>query len=189
MSNISSENDILTLIVHSGWHMKALEAVRALNLPDGWIAAGFVRNLVWDGLHGYPPTPLNDVDVVYFDPADTNEPTEKTYEGKLAALMPGVPWSVKNQARMHLKNNDAPYASTAEALCHWCETPTAVGVRLNGEKLELLAPLGIDDLVNGICRATPFTLQKPGKINDYRERVISKGWQRQWPKLDIRDIV
>ena len=170
--------------------MKALEAVRALNLPDSWIAAGFVRNLVWDALHGYsPPTPLNDVDVVYFDLNDTSEDIEKSYEKNLSDLMPDAPWSVKNQARMHLKNNDEPYTSTAEALCHWCETPTAVGARLNGDSsLELLAPLGTEDLIAGICRATPFTLQKPGKINDYLERVMSKVWQHRWPKLKIMNL-
>lgn len=170
--------------------MQALKAVRALPLGDCWIAAGFVRNLVWDRLHGYPQsTPLNDVDVVYFDSADTSEAAEKSYEQKLHALLPGIPWSVKNQARMHIKNGDAPYGSVAEALCHWCEIPTAIGVRISkSDELELIAPLGADDLLSGICRPTPFTLQKPGKINDYRERVISKGWQRQWPKLDIRDL-
>ncbi len=170
--------------------MQALEAVRELNLPDSWVTAGFVRNLVWDALHGYsPPTPLNDVDVIYFDAAHTDKTFEKEYERRLHTLIPGMPWSVKNQARMHIKNGDAPYASTAEALCHWCETPTAVGVRINeNDVLELLAPLGTGDLLSGICRATPFTLQKPGKIKDYRERVISKGWQRQWPKLDIRNL-
>ncbi len=149
-----------------------------------------MRNLVWDFLHGYSqPTPLNDVDVIYFESRNTRENSEKEYERQLRGQMPDVPWSVKNQARMHIKNGDAPYGSVAEALCHWCETPTAVGVRINHDnKLELIAPLGTGDLLSGICRATPFTLQKPGKIKDYRERVISKGWQRQWPKLDIRDL-
>ena len=47
--------------------MRLLQAVRALQLPDCFIAAGFVRNMVWDALHDYPLTPLNDVDVIYYD--------------------------------------------------------------------------------------------------------------------------
>jgi len=51
------------------WRMTCLEAVAALALPDGWIGAGFLRTLVWDRLHGFAePTPLADVDVVFFEP-------------------------------------------------------------------------------------------------------------------------
>lgn len=48
--------------------MKILYAVRALELNDGWIGAGFVRDAVWDHLHGYGLSPVSgDVDVVWFD--------------------------------------------------------------------------------------------------------------------------
>lgn len=49
--------------------MPLLKTVAALALPDCYIAAGFVRNMVWDYLHDYDATPLNDVDVVFFDRA------------------------------------------------------------------------------------------------------------------------
>lgn len=184
---LKTEQDVLALISSSQWHMKALRAVREIDLPDGWIGAGFVRNLVWDTLHGHHQlTPLNDVDVVYYDPAVTDEAEEKKYEMRLHMLAADIPWSVKNMARMHIKNGDPPYQSVNEGLCHWCETPTAVGARMNSQgSLELLAPLGISDLVNGICRPTPFTLQKPEKIFDYRQRITDKGWQNTWPKLKI----
>ncbi|MBI4031068.1 MAG: nucleotidyltransferase family protein [Proteobacteria bacterium] len=167
--------------------MEALRAVAALNLPDGWIAAGFVRNLVWDSLHAYPSmTPLNDVDVIYYDAANIDKAAEKLYEEKLRANLPEIPWSVKNQARMHIKNGDPPYSSIEEALMNWCETPTAVGARIDTEgKIELIAPLGIADLVDGVCRPTPLTLGKPEKINEYRERVKSKRWAETWPLLKI----
>jgi hypothetical protein len=42
------------------------EAVRSLALPDCWIGAGFVRNAVWDHLHGREPAfPGTDVDVIW----------------------------------------------------------------------------------------------------------------------------
>ncbi len=57
---------------------------------------------------------------------------------------------------MHLRNGDAPYGSSAEALAHWLETPTAVALRLNqGGGLELLAPLGTGDLLGLVVRPTP----------------------------------
>jgi hypothetical protein len=51
-----------------------------LKLPDGYIAAGYIRNRVWDHLHGFTErTPLNDVDVVYFNPHDLSEETDKRW--------------------------------------------------------------------------------------------------------------
>ncbi len=73
------------------------------------LAAGFVRNLVWDRLHGLVATPFTDIDVIYFDPADLSRETENRYEAELRILAPEYPWSVKNQARMHLRNGDKPY--------------------------------------------------------------------------------
>ena len=32
--------------------LRALQAVARLDLPDAWIGAGFIRNAVWDALHG-----------------------------------------------------------------------------------------------------------------------------------------
>lgn len=49
--------------------MQLLTAVASLALPDCYVAAGCVRSLVWDHLYGYKRTPLNDVDVVFFDRA------------------------------------------------------------------------------------------------------------------------
>lgn len=43
--------------------MRALQLAREQDLPDWCIAAGFVRNLGWDKLHGSEtPTPLEDID-------------------------------------------------------------------------------------------------------------------------------
>ena len=93
-----------------------------------------------------------------------------------------VPWSVKNQARMHLRNGDRPYRDCADALCHWAETCTAVALRLVGERLELLAPLGVDDLLALKVRPTAHFAGKP---EVYRRRLREKNWTARWPLLDI----
>lgn len=187
---IKSAADILSTISTSDYHRNALEAVRSLDLPNGWIAAGFVRNYVWDIMHGYPAmTPLNDIDVIYYDAANQNEAFEKEQEQKLATLVPGLPWSVKNQARMHVKNGDDPYDSIDTALKHWCETVTPVGVRMEADDtISLLAPLGLDDLLSLRCRATPFARSKPNKLKDYRDRMNEKKWWVTWPQVAVLDL-
>ena len=80
--------------------MEQLRAVRRLALPDWCIAAGFVRNRVWDHLHGIaPPRAPPDIDVLYYDAADLSKESEAKHERRLGEMLPGLPWQVRNQAR------------------------------------------------------------------------------------------
>ncbi len=184
---LASDTDILALVAADAWMMAALGAVAGLGLPDAWIGAGFPRGAVWDRLHGYASrTPLDDIDVVYFDPEVCDPAAEAVLERRLGELLPGLPWSVKNQARMHLRNGDAPYRDSADALAHWLETPTAVALRLNdGGDLELLAPLGTEDLLGLVVRPTPHARTQAHRLAAYRERLEKKNWPAKWPKLRV----
>jgi hypothetical protein len=184
---LSSERDILALVAADAWMMAALTAVAGLGLPDCWIGAGFLRGAVWDRLHGYGSrTPLDDIDVVYFDPGAPDPAAEAALETRLGALLPGLPWSVKNQARMHLRNGDAPYRDSADALAHWLETPTAVALRLNeAGRLELLAPLGTEDLLGLVVRPTPHARKHKHRLAAYCARLEKKNWPAKWPRLTV----
>ena len=181
----ANDTDILALVAADSWMMAALAAVAGLGLPDCWIGAGFLRGAVWDRLHGYGErTPLDDIDVVYFDPEAPGPAAEAALERRLDARLPGLPWEVKNQARMHLRNGDAPYRSSADALAHWLETPTAIGVRLNqAGGPELLAPLGTGDLLALVVRPTPHARAHEHRLTAYRERLTRKNWPARWPKM------
>lgn len=177
-------SDIERLLeAHAASHALLLH-VESLGLPDAWIGAGFIRNRVGDVLHGHPidVARLADVDVLFFDPDDTSKEREAEIERRLRALAPGIPWSVKNQARMHLRNGDAPYRDTLDAAAHWAETTTAIAARSVRGKVEVMAPYGVDDLLNLIVRPTPVFGHK---VNIYRERVMAKDWPARWPKLTM----
>ncbi|MGO4714542.1 nucleotidyltransferase family protein [Bradyrhizobium sp. 2TAF24] len=184
---MQSADDIAALIAREPRMMALLDAVARLHLPDSWIGAGFVRNAVWDVLHDRPPdcARLNDVDVVFFDRADQRRAREQAIEADLARECPGVPWSVRNQARMHLRNGDGPYADTAEAVARWPETATAVAARLIGGRVELLAPHGVDDLLRLIVRPTPAFASRRAV---FEARLHAKDWFGRWPRLTaVRD--
>lgn len=157
--------------------------MRDLRLPDGWVGAGFVRNAVWDHLHGRPASPpAGDVDVVWFDPGQADPATDRGWENRLQTAAPGVPWSVKNQAHMHIRNDDPPYASTADAIRHWPETATAVGVRhTNDGRVELCAPFGLHDLFALLLRPTPRFAGAGRSVCETRAQA--KGWLSRWPLL------
>lgn len=158
-----------------------LQTVAALGLPDAWLAAGAIRNAVWDALHGIErATPLADADVIWFEPSCLDSGTDRRLEQALASLLPGITWSVKNQARMHRRHGDAQYADCLDAMRAWPETATAVAARLRNGTLELQAPYGFDDLLSlrlrptGRCAPQVFT-----------ERVSRKGWLQLWPRLTV----
>lgn len=169
------------------WRMEALAHARGLALPDWGIGAGFVRNAVWDRLHGFSqPTPLADIDLLYFDPSDLSPDREAVCEAKLSSPNSGTPWEVRNQARMHLRNGDAPYRSTADALCYWLETVTAVAVRLEADdELTVLAPLGLEDLMG--LRVSP-TAAGRRRNAEYSQRMRAKAWPEIWPGLRLEGV-
>lgn len=186
LSPLPGESALLALIAGQPERLHLLRIVRDHGPEDAWIAAGFVRNAVWDALHGYiEPTPLSDIDVLYFA-SDNREPeADHAWKRRLLEVCPEVPWSVRNQARMHLRNADRPYRDCADAMCHWPEICTAVAVRLCSESLELLAPLGIDDIWALRVRPTEHFRAKP---DIYRERIAAKNWPARWPKLRIEPL-
>ncbi|MFI5001246.1 MAG: nucleotidyltransferase family protein [Reyranellales bacterium] len=173
---------IADIIAQDAIAMEQLRAVRALGLPDWCIAAGFVRNRVWDHLHGIAPARLPvDIDVLYFDAGDTSKDREFEFEDRLDDLLPGLPWQVRNQARMHVWKELPPHRDTADAMTFWLETVTAVGVRLEADDtLTVIAPLGADDLLNLVCRPTTFGRTRR---HDYEGRIAQKRWRELWPKV------
>jgi hypothetical protein len=181
-----SEQNVVQLIAGDFWMMRVLSNVQSLGLPDWCVCAGFVRSKVWDHFHGFVHrTPLPDVDVVYFDADHTDEQIEKEYEKILHGLDASIPWSVKNQARMHSKNGNEPYVSTSDGLAHFPEVCTAIGAYLNANgEVRLVAPYGIDDLVHMVVRPTPFYTSKE-KLRIYEQRVDTKKWNRIWDQLHI----
>ena len=161
-----------------------MAALKTLRMVDGeaWIAAGFIRNLVWDRLGGHKVQPLADLDVLIFDSSDrASRVPEQALEQRLQSLAPEMPWSVRNQARMHIRNNDEPYSGIPQAMGHWLETATGVAVRLDGNgRLEICAAYGLEDLFARILRPT-----EPGfrKIEQLEARALSKGWLDRWPAV------
>jgi hypothetical protein len=159
----------------------ALTALGSLRLPDSWIAAGLVRNAVWDERHGFPFSLPEDIDVIYFDVDDPAGHREAEFETALRTLAPGLPWSVRNQARMHSRNGHAPYASSADAMAHWVETATAVGVRLGRDRsFEIAAPHGLADLDDMILRPGPAYRSR---LEVFHARQARKRWLERWPML------
>lgn len=170
-----------TLIQQDPVRQQALQCLLQLRLPQGYIAAGFVRNLVWDHLHQKEAaTALNDVDVIYFDPSKNNSKSDG-YEQRLSAMMPSLNWQVRNQAVMHRRNGDAPYHDVVDAMRHWPEQETAVAVRLCADgNIECVSAFGFASLF-----ALKLTPNPRRDRHVFEQRLSRKGWLAKWPQLQI----
>jgi hypothetical protein len=168
-----------------------LNAVKQLELvkdkcPEGaYVAAGFVRNRVWDAMYTHARNDnASDVDVVYFCTEDTSKSRDLAIEAELLALDPDTGWQVRNQARMHYFGGHKPFISLEHALTHWAETATGVGVRLaNDGTMEFVAPFGFEDLEKHVLRITP--IMKTHDAEGFERRLQAKGWLKRWPKLTV----
>lgn len=136
--------------------------------------------MVWDKLHNFEvSTRLDDIDLIYFDPDFIFLERELEYQLK---EMLNLPWSVKNQARMHTRNGDKPYHSTYDAMSYWVEVETAVGAKINQGEIEIIAPLGVKNLFSNSITINP----KRPKIDDFYSRLSTKKWLEKWPNLKVR---
>ena len=164
--------------------MACLRTARELALPDWALGAGFVRNLIWDHLHHKAePTPLNDIDPIYLDPGDPEGAGEREYEAWLRIRLPDQRWEVRNQARMHVRQQVPPFASSLAALSHWVEVPTCIGVRLlANDEFQWLAPHGFGHNWSLQVSANPRCRQESRIFID---RIRDKQWQRIWPDLVV----
>jgi uncharacterized protein len=187
---VINEEKIIEFIMEDKWMMNILETAKSLNLPDWWICAGFVRSKIWDILHNFNErTPIPDIDVIYFNPTNTDELKEKKLEEMLKTLMPNIPWSIKNEARMHIKSSMPPYSSSVDAISKFPETATALGVKLDEKgNVILTAPCGISDVVNLEVKPTPYFTKTIERVEIYEERISKKNWKSIWKNLKVYHI-
>jgi uncharacterized protein len=181
--------ELTQLIRSTSWLMSILETVRACNPPDWLVGAGVIRNLVWDHLHQYQvPTPLADVDVIFFDPQDVRPERDHLVQQQLARKLPHVTWEAINQAGVHLWYENVfgfsvpSFHSSEEAVGTWPETATSVAVRLLAtDEIYIVAPCGLSDLFNMVSRRNPCRVTQ----EQFVQRLHSKQILRKWPRVQV----
>lgn len=172
---------LIALIQKDHMRMQALQVVATLGLPQSYIVAGFVRNLIWDDLHHFKQgTPLNDVDVIYFAPDEAPE-QEKQHQIYLQTQMPELNWQIKNQAYTHLKHQHQAYESVFEAMSYWPEQETAIAIRLQDQQyFEIISVFALEQIFEGYIRHNP---KAPKHV--FEQRINQKKWQQHWTKLKL----
>jgi uncharacterized protein len=170
------------------WLMRALDAVAGSGLPDAWVGAGVIRDVVWGQLHdGFDTGAVRDIDVAFFDVSDLGRERDARAQRTLAALA-ALPWEATNQAAVHTWYHEyfggepvAPFERVHDAVATWPETATCVAARLTPGALQVCAPHGLADLLQGVWRVNPVRVSAATS----RARLARQRVGDRWPRLTV----
>jgi uncharacterized protein len=170
------------------WLMRALGAVAASGLPDAWIGAGAIRDVVWGQLHdGFDPGAVRDIDVAFFDASHLGRERDARAQRTLGTLA-AMPWEATNQAAVHTWYHEyfggdpvAPFGRVHDAVATWPETATCVAARLTPDGLQVCAPHGLADLLRGVWRVNPVRVSAATS----RARLARQQLGDRWPRVTV----
>ena len=189
MNTLKNKAEILDSFRENSDMMAILTIIRDLELNDSWLAAGSVRNFIWNLLSEKPAFDREtDVDVIFFDPEVSYEET-LAIENKLREDFPQYQWELKNQAYMHQHSfHTEPYVNSCDAMSKYPERCTAIGLRLQVDAtLELFAPYGLEEILNFQVSPTPHFLENQDRMKLYQQRLSKKNWQVKWKNLTFKN--
>ncbi len=174
---------LVELLQHNEWFMTALAVVADSGLPDAWIGAGAVRDVVWGVRFGrFVSADVKDIDVAFFDAANLGRERDRSAQQALAALA-DLPWEATNQAAVHTWYHDyfggppvGPFTSVHDAVATWPETATCVAVKLRGDGIEVCAPHGLADLLAGVWRVNPVRVTPAISIARLTRQRVGARW-------------
>lgn len=176
------------LLRRNDWFMTALSVVACSGLPDAWIGAGAIRDVVWGQQYGqFDSAAVNDIDVAFFDPADLGRARDAAAQDAMRALA-DLPWEATNQAAVHTWYHEyfgGPPADAFDcvhdAVATWPETATCVAVRLRPAGFEVCAPHGLADLLSGVWRVNPVRVTPEVS----RARLARQRVRARWPGVTV----
>jgi uncharacterized protein len=180
------EHRLREIVRGTPWLVTALETVRDVGPAGAYVAAGSVRDTVWNWLtHRSTSKPAGDVDVVYYDPSEVSD-CSRQYTVDLSRHDDTLQWEVTNQAWVHrwanhVEGRHEPHQSVEEGISTWPETATAVAIRLGCGDIDVVAPFGLDDLFALIVRHNSVR----ATAAEYANRIAAKHWAHRWPELRI----
>lgn len=180
------ERDLSETIRRSPWLIDLLCFLETQAPTQTSVGAGAIAAQVWNAHHGFDGKHgIKDIDVVYFDPHDLSKTAEEELERRLedsfATLR--LPFDVKNQARVHIWYREKfgyeipAYPNLEAAVATWPTTATAVAISFAKNELNIVAPLGLEDLLNCIVRPNKRQITE-----EIYERKVAR-WRQVWPDL------
>lgn len=170
------------------WLLRALDAVAASGLPDAWIGAGVLRDVVWGQVHGgFDPAVVRDIDVAFFDAGDLSRERDQEAQELLTGLA-SMPWEATNQAAVHTWYQGyfggppvAAFSCVHDAVATWPETATCVAIRKAPGGFDICAPHGLADLLHRTWRRNAARVS----VEQSQARLARQRVAERWPGVTV----
>jgi hypothetical protein len=172
-------NDTLEILKNSSRVNSVINTIKLIDREFLFLTGGALRNVIWNSLHYYSEYyEIEDCDLIFFNESNITKQYEEFLKKELNYLNPTINWSVKNQARMHIKNNHLIYKDIPDALRKFPETCSALAIDKNWN---IVVPYGLNDLLNLSVKPTKFCIDN--ELDVFFNRVAKKKWLTKWPGL------
>ena len=182
------EARFLALALKNPINVVILDELHRLALPDAWLVSGCLVQTAWNVLTGRAiDHGIADYDIFYFD-SDTSWDAEDAVIRKLQAQLDhlGAKIEIRNQARVHLwypAKHGLPYpplSCSTDGIDRFLTQNTQVGVRRAGDRFEVYAPRGFDDVAGLIARPNPGP-----NFSAANYAAKAARWKALWPELTV----
>ena len=161
----------------------SIEAAMRVNLPNWCIVGGFLRDLAWGSVFGRA-VPPRDIDLIYLNHEDISPDTDRRIEENLQSIS-GLPFRVKNQARMHIYNAEERYISVADAMEKFPVTVSAIGITgsRSGSPV-IFSTFGYEALFTPVFQITPHFIEK-NRQDDFFAYLNRNRLPERWPEVPV----
>ncbi len=183
-----TRDEFLALVLRNPANTAIVDALLALELPDAWLVSGCLVQTAWNVLTGRAVDyGIADYDIFYFDP-NTSWETEDAVIRKLAAQLShlAVKIEARNPARVHLWYPDKhglpypPLKCSADGIDRFLTQNTQVGIRRVGDRYDVYAPHGFDDVARLIARPNPGP-----NLSAASYATKTARWKSLWPEITV----
>lgn len=183
-----NENDIVRFISGDSEMMLILEETAEVfnnqHVLNWCVYAGFLRDKIWNHINDIEATsrsPSTDIDIAFYSEGDQND--VQHIQKILAEKLPQYAWDVSNYA--HPDNNEDKSSNLYDGLSKNIDTISTIGMYLDPDKsVNIIAPYGINDLVNCIIRPTAHAVER-GRKQQLISRINSKKFFDKWENLKV----
>lgn len=176
--------EIFRILRSSPVMMAAIEASIHTALPNWCLTGGILRDIIWSEVLARKVR-HRDIDLIYFDDKKTSPQFDWEIEATLER-MSGLPFRVRNQARMHLFNSEEKYANVVDAMAKFPTTVSAIGVTATEDHLPVIFSIfGYKSLFEPCFEITPHFAEND-RIDDFHAYLNRNNLLERWPEVSIR---
>lgn len=161
----------------------AIETSIKANLPNWCIVGGLIRDLVWGEVLNRSITP-RDIDLIYFNENDSSADTDWQIEDALQKES-GLPFRVRNQARMHIFNDEDKYSSVVDAMSKFPTTVSAIGILSNKNREPIIfSVFGYKALFEPAFQITPHFCEN-NRHDDFLRYLDRNQLIQRWTDVPV----